>query len=211
MSKKNKELKSKPTVKYWHGGSAGRLVGDQLIPGTEVPEYSRVVAEMSPDVFNQQRPDYVHITTDRDMAYDYAISYAKYGPAALYEVKPLGHLEHDPDYPRGVSHRCRSALVISVAPDVITSELVETGAAHGYETWDDGSPLYDDEGFALPAKKHQYFGVKAAHLKSLGIYADFDAINERCVTTVKELRPSLSPEHFAEYQQRAASANAFGL
>lgn len=211
MPKSKRKSNDKPAVVYWHGGAAGRTVGDQLIPGTEVEDYAKVVATMTPELFDQQRPDYVHITTDRSMAFDYAVSHAKFGPAALYQVKPLGHLEHDPDYPRGISHRCRTATVLAVEPDVISIESVPTGAAFGYETWDDGSPLYDSGGYPLPAKKHQYFGVKASHLHPLGIHADFDVINEHCMKTVQELRPNLTPEDFAEYQRKSSSSSAFGL
>lgn len=190
-----------PVVEYWHGGASGREVEDQLVPGTEAPGYSHVVASMTPEQFAEQRPDFVHITSDRNLAFDYAISFAKFGPAALYRVRPLGHLEHDPDYPRGVSYRCRSALVLAVEPDVITAETVETGAARGYETWDDGSPLYDDEGYPSPNRMQQHFGITAAHLRSLGQGADIDAINNRAIQTARELRPDLSLEDVREYQQ----------
>jgi hypothetical protein len=203
MGRKNKaSRKAKaPVVEYWHGGASGREVGDQLVPGTQVPGYSHVVASMTPEEFAEQRPDFVHITSDRNLAFDYAISFAKFGPAALYRLRPLGHLEHDPDYPRGVSHRCRSALVLAVEPDVITAETVETGAARGYETWDDGSPLYDDEGYPLPNRLQQHFGITPAHLRSLGHGADIDAINNRVIQTARDLRPGLSPEDVREYQQ----------
>lgn len=212
MGKKNGSAKKESAVVYWHGGAAGRAIGDQLIPGTEVPGLSETFASISPELFDQQRPDYVHITTDRNLAFDFAISCARTGPAVLYRVRPLGHLEHDPDYPRGISHRCKGALVLAVEPDVITAETPETGAAMGYETWDDGSPLYDRDGYALPAKKHRYFGVKPAHLQSLGYHPDFDAINERCVQTVRDLRPDITPRDFMEYQQNSASSsNSFEL
>lgn len=190
-----------PVIEYWHGGAAGRGVGEKLVPGTEAPGYSHVVESMSPDEFDQQRPDFVHITKDRNLAFDYAVSFAKFGPASLYRVRPLGHLEHDPDYPRDVSHRCLSALVIAVEPDAITAETAETGAARGYETWDDGSPLYDSNGYPLPNKVQQHFGVTPAHLRSLGYAADIDEINHRAVQTVQSLHPNLSAEDVAEYQK----------
>lgn len=190
-----------PAVEYWHGGAAGREIGEQLVPGTVAPGYSHVVDSMTPAEFAEQRPDYVHITTDRNLAFDYAISFAKFGPAALYRVRPLGHLEHDPDYPRGVSHRCRTALVLAVEPDVITAETAETGAARGYETWDDGSPLYDGEGYPLPNKMQQHFGITPDQLRSLGYGADIDAINSRVVQLAREMRPDLTPEDVLEYQR----------
>jgi hypothetical protein len=198
----SKKGKSKqPAIEYWHGGASGRGVGEQLVPGTEAPGYSHVVDRMSPEDFAQQRPDYVYITSDRNFAFDYAVSFAKFGAASLYRVKPLGHVEHDPDYPRGVSFRCRAALVLAVEPDVITEETAETGAARGYETWDDGSPLYDPAGYPLPNKVQQHFGVTPAHLRSLGYGADFDLINLRSVETVRTLHPDLSPRDILEYQQ----------
>jgi hypothetical protein len=200
MGRKKKE----PESVYWHGGAVGRAIGDHLIPGTDVPGYSNIVtAIFATGKFDELRPDYVYITTDRNLAFDYAISWAKFGPAAaLYRVKPLGHLEHDPDYPRGISHRCRSAVVLAVEPDVITAETPETGAAFGYETWDDDSPLYDSEGYPLPNKTHQHFGVTPAHLRSLGYRADFEAIAYRCTQEMRELNPNLTPADFIAYQQK---------
>ena len=174
-----------------------------MVPGTDAPGYSHIVAAMTDAEFDEIRPDYVHITIDRNLAFDYAISYARsgLGPAALYRVKPLGHLEHDPDYPRGISHRCKSALVLALEPDVITGETGETGAALGYETWADGSPLYDTDGYPLPNQLQEHFGVKPSHLRSLGYHADFDMINKRCVETLRKLRPDLTQGDVLEYQR----------
>lgn len=206
-----KKKEKGPAVEYWHGGSAGRAVGELLVPATDVPAYSQAIAEIPKELFNQQRPDYVHITTDRNLAFDYAISGAKYGPVALYRVKPLGHLERDPDYP-AVSHRCRSAMVLSVEPDVITAETPDTGAHLRHSTWDDGSPLYDSEGYPLPNKTHRHFGVKASDLRALGYGANFDMIANQCTQTMVGLNPNLKPKDFIEYQQKLSSTNsAFGL
>lgn len=207
-----KKRQKDPAPEYWHGGSAGRAVGERLIPATEIPAYSRAMAEMTKELFDQQRPDYVHITMDRNLAIDYAISSAKHGPAALYRVKPLGHVDRDPDYPPGVSQRCRSAIVLSVEPDVITAETADTGAHLSYSTWDDGSPLYDSEGYPLPNKMHHYFGVKATHLRSLGYGANFDAIESHCRQTMLALKPNLELKDILEYQRRSSStSSAFGL
>jgi hypothetical protein len=199
-----KKKEKGPVVEYWHGGAAGRAVGDLLIPGTDVPAYSQVIADMTKELFDQQRPDYVHITVDRNLAIDYAILNAKFGAAALYRVKPLGPLEGDPDYPQGVSHRCSRALVLSVEPDVITSETPDTGAHLGYSTWADDSPLYDSDGYPLPNKMHQHFGVKASHLRSLGYGADFEAIEVLCRKTMFKLNPTLKQQDFLAYKEKPA-------
>lgn len=208
MGKQKRASKKDPAVEFWHGGPAGRAVGDLLIPGTEAPGISQVVDEMSPEMFAQQRPDFVHITIDRNLALDYSILSAKLGPAALYRVKPRGPLQPDPDYPRGISQRCRAAVVLAVEPDVITAETPDTGAHLGYSTWDDGSPLYDTDGYPLPNKIHQSSGVKPSHLRGLGYGADFDAIAELCTRTMRELH---SKGAIPSQQKSSLSSNAFGL
>jgi hypothetical protein len=89
MGKKNGSTKKESAVVYWHGGAAGRAIGDQLIPGTDVPGLSEKFASITPELFDQQRPDFVHITTNRNLAFDFAISCAQTGPAVLYRVKTL--------------------------------------------------------------------------------------------------------------------------
>jgi hypothetical protein len=208
MGKQKRTNKKDLAVEYWHGGPAGRAVGDLLIPGTEAPGISHGVDEMTPEIFAQQRPDFVYITIDRNLALDYSILNAKLGPAALYRVKPRGPLQPDPDYPSGISHRCRAAVVLAVESDVITAETPDTGAHLGYSTWDDGSPLYDSDGYPLPNKIHQSSGVKPSHLRGLGYGADFDAIANLCTRTMHDLH---SKDGNPRQLRSSSSRDSFGF
>lgn len=60
-------------AKYWHGGAPGLLVGDHIIPRSELPleNYDRLM-EHSYDPTDLGR---VYITTDRDFALGWAIRY----------------------------------------------------------------------------------------------------------------------------------------
>ncbi|WP_157407748.1 hypothetical protein [Arthrobacter sp. ZBG10] len=179
---------------YWHGGAAGRAVGEALIPGVQVPGYRHVVAAFTPQGFAEYRPDFAYITTDRDLAFDYAVEYYKLGlgPSSLYKVVPLGKSTHDPDYPTGVSFRCKGSRVVAVELDEFTVLTKETGAALRYRTWDDNSPLFDNDGYPLPNKVQKHFGVTAEDLRNLGYGADFSAIHQRCMELVGIRNPGIT-------------------
>jgi hypothetical protein len=147
-----KKYSAKPL--YWHGGSAGLTVGDRLLPLAQVPSQQGLLG-LRPlrhaDVYD---PQHLYVTTDRDLDLDFAIDFVKFigKPAALYQVRTLGSLMHDKDYPRGVSFGCaQGAIVSGVTP--VESSMAKTGAARGYKTWSDHCPMYDTEGYALPNKR----------------------------------------------------------
>lgn len=176
---------------FWHGGAAGRKVGDFLIPGTQVPGYRRVLQSMSEADRAEYRPDFAYVTTDRDLAFDYALQLLLLGPVALYRVTPEDPT-HDPDYPQGVSFRCSRAQIVAIEPDRFSSTTRDTGAARRYITWDDGSRMYDDAGYALPNKLHQHLGMTPAHLRSLGFEAPFHLIERMCSETIRRLHPRIT-------------------
>ncbi|MEJ1116831.1 hypothetical protein WBN73_21205 [Paenarthrobacter sp. CCNWLY172] len=200
-SRLRKQGNREDAVIYWHGGAAGRRAGDELVPGVQVPGYRHVVSALSPESFADYRPDYAYITSDRNLAFDFAAQYFKLGlgPAAVYKVVPVGKTSHDPDYPVGVSFRCRAARVLTVEPDVFNASTPETGAALGYTTWDDDSPMYDASGYPLPNKLQQHFGVGAHHLWSLGKGAGFPEIHRRCSEVLKQL--GVTQSDINEYQR----------
>lgn len=184
---------------YWHGGAAGRQVGDQLIPGIEVPGYRDVFLSQNHEFLNDYRPDFAYITTDRDLALDYAIQVAKGGgrirrPASLYEVVPIGNIMQDPDYPIGVSFRCQSAQVRAVEiSDVLPGEKL-TGAGYKYMTWDDGSRQYDEDGYPLPNLTLQHYGITATDLRPLGYGADINRVMELGSVIMQRANPSITQE-----------------
>lgn len=176
---------------FWHGGAAGRKVGDFLIPGTQVLGYQRVLQSMSEAGRAEYRPDFTYVTTDRDLAFDYALQLLLLSPVALYRVIPENPT-HDPDYPPGVSFRCSRAQVVAIEPDRFSSATRHTGAARRYVTWDDGSRMYDNDGYPLPNKLHQHLGVTPAHLRNLGSEAPFHLIERRCSETIQRLHPRIT-------------------
>ena len=93
-----------------------------------------------------------------------------------------------PDYPPGISFRCSRAQVVAIEPDRFSPTTPDTGAARRYVTWDNGSRMYDNDGYSLPNKLHQYLGVTPAHLRNLGFEAPFHLIERRCSETVRKLR-----------------------
>ncbi|KIA73415.1 hypothetical protein ANMWB30_23420 [Arthrobacter sp. MWB30] len=207
---KGKRLRTKDTgsvaIDYWHGGAAGRAIGDMLVPGIQVAGYrDTVLASMSESTLADYRPEFTYITTDRDLAFDFAVLHQKsgLGASALYKVSPLGSVTHDPDFPAGVSFRVGGAKVLTIEPDEFTPLTRESGASLGYTTWDDGSPMYDSNGFPLPNKMQRYFGIQPEDLRPLGFAAEFHAIHGRCMTLIKEKNPGgISPTEFARAKAR---------
>lgn len=176
---------------FWHGGAAGRQVGDFLIPGTEVPGYRNYLQRMSKEMLAEYRPDFVYITTEKDLAFDYAVYFSQLGPAALYKVVPE-RVEHDPDYPSGVSFRCSRAQVISIEEHEFSPGTPLTGASLRHQTWSDGSQLYSDDGFPLPNRAQARLGVLPEDLRGLGYNATFTDISRRITKVVEERNPGIT-------------------
>ncbi|WGP07744.1 hypothetical protein QFE97_08245 [Bacillus subtilis] len=63
-----------------------------------------------------------------------------------------------------------------------------------YMVWDDGTRLYDDEGFAQPNKLMHRFGVTAFDLASLGADADFTDVYRRAAQIITQKNPTLTEE-----------------
>lgn len=179
-------------VTYWHGGSTGRSVGDELIPGAEVARRTGVGHLINKEDFQDYRPDFVYITTDRDLAIDFGILQGHVLPAALYRVAPIGAVQHDPDFPRGVSFRCLRAEVLEVEMGGLDESTPLTNASYHYQTWDDGEDLYDTNGYARPSKAARHLGVTEGDLYRLGRYPDFPYINARCSEIVAARNPGLT-------------------
>lgn len=198
---RKQEATRKETV-YWHGGAPGRVVGEELIPGDQVPGYVHLDALTQEDLA-EYRPDFVYVTTDRDLAHDFAVKHVQLdGAAALYRVVPLDKPTHDPDYPAGVSFRCTAAKVTAVESDPFSDSTRLTGAALRYTTWDDNSRMYDESGYPLPNKLQRHFGVTPEHLRHLGYGAEFPDIHQRCAQVVMELNPGITQADLDDYLQR---------
>ena len=92
---------------YYHGGFPGLKRGDYVWPPSETGV--RSCSEFG--AAGVHRPDRVYITTDRDAAAMWAACF----PLSLgrvYEVKPIGDIETDPDcVADGLSFQCERARV----------------------------------------------------------------------------------------------------
>lgn len=112
-------------MRYWHGGvpdlKPGDLItppppgqGPHLVDGCAVCEARRAGMPLATDDNN---PDWVYITTDREYARLYAAGWPR---GALYQVEPIGALHdrsaHDPLPSWGVA----AARVLVVYDPVVT-------------------------------------------------------------------------------------------
>lgn len=170
------------------------------MPGVQVPGYEQIAHLLTGKDWEDYRPDFVYITTDRNLAYDFAVlQFELDEAAALYRVVPLTKPTHDPDFPPGISFRCAAARVVAVEPELFSASTKVSGAAIGYATWDDHSPLYDPDGYALPNKLQRHFGVTPEHLRHLGYAANFEDIRRRCQQVLKSLNPGITQADFDRY------------
>lgn len=105
-------------MRLWHGGVPGMKAGSTLLPpdltgAQSLSEYRQMVGAGA-DVL---RTDRVFVAADREVARAYA---ALKPNGALYEVRPLGELEEDPDCTvPGLSWQCRAAVVVSVVDPLV--------------------------------------------------------------------------------------------
>jgi hypothetical protein len=165
------EEQAADTRQFWHGGRTGRSPGEVLVPGNLIPDYAEFLNLIPTDHKKELGINWVYVTTDRDLAFDYAVRFAdRFGSASLYEVAPAGILHPDPDYPNveGLSHRVRRATVVTVEQTLDQSApYANTGAGQRYMTWDDGTPMYDSNLFPLPNLLQRELGVTALDLRVL--------------------------------------------
>lgn len=125
QGRKNHAPETSP--RYWHGGAPGLRPGDLITPrpdsdtrhlvdGCPTCEARKAGQQLADDDNN---PELVYITTDREYARLYAAGYPR---GALYRVQPIGELtdrlhgEHDPVPSWG----CTSARVLTVYDAVVT-------------------------------------------------------------------------------------------
>lgn len=106
-------------TRYFHGGYPGLKPGDMLLPpdttGTE-HRLSAIAAEHGGPAYST-RTDVVYMAASRNVARAFA---AFYPDGALYEVRPKGELEPDPDSGiDGLSWQCPAAEIVAVVDPVV--------------------------------------------------------------------------------------------
>jgi len=165
---------------YWHGGPAGLAPGSRLLSPavtghTSIP--APELAALAP--FDVGRRNRVYFTVDRQMARGHAAAAGiRAGRGALYRVRPDGDVEHDPDFPPGISWCARSALILAVDElDVTMTDQQLSQALNRYNTWDNGSPMYDDAGRVQLSPQMRGLGIRQHTLDALfPAWADYGAV-----------------------------------
>lgn len=143
-------------VTYWHGGAPGIAAGDRLLTPVALMLSGHVYAPRdAPGLPPTTSLERVYFTTDRQFARAHAHRYElitaagkRVGRGSLYRVRPIGRVEEDPDYEgSGVSWCAPSGIVLEVEEPKVSMRAVDAERAIGqYCTWDDGRPMYLDDG-----------------------------------------------------------------
>ena len=175
MSKKHKKkpVRRAPGRTLYHGGAPGLRPGDRLRPAAELrllpAQYEVTFIDYDSD------PNYVYLTSDRRLARSYAAKWTdprqgQVGQGDLYEVTARGPLGEDPDYPHrpGLSVTAAAAVVVRVLEQRVRPTDDTLAYAGQFSTWEDGAPMYDRHGYALPSTLAQEIGITAADLRHLG-------------------------------------------
>lgn len=113
------------TVRYWHGGAPDLHPGDlieprpaddtrHLVDDCPVCEARRRGEQLDSD---DNDPNLIYITTDRDYARFYANGYPR---GALYRVEPVGELVDRTEYDPVPSWGCSAARVLTVYDPVVS-------------------------------------------------------------------------------------------
>ncbi len=144
-------------AEFWHGGIGGLAVGEEIIPpsdqGVGAPAHSALFMA-------EARADRVYFATDRELARVFAsIAFRGQGAGAVYRVQPIGNVLTDPDFP-AVGLHSRRALILDV--EELTSPLTteeEVRREAPYLTWDDGRPIYDEDGRIQVTWQMEQYGL----------------------------------------------------
>lgn len=205
-----KAPKVRPT--YWHGGAAGRSVHDSILPASQVPEMRLLYSTVPQGMLGTFQQDFVYITTNEGLAFNYAQRYAQATgePGALYRVAPSREPLHDVDYPVGISFRCRAAVVLDVVGGPIAGNAPLSVQGLQANTWQDGTQVYDPQGYPLPNKVQKKFGVTPADLRGLGIGAAMPDILSHASRVVQRKNPGITQDQINAADPALALLDARG-
>ncbi|MCU1416140.1 MAG: hypothetical protein JWP32_314 [Schumannella sp.] len=131
------------SLTLWHGGVAGRDVGDRLLP----PTHTNALGNLADMGLKESRRDRVYFTTDRELARVFAAAVTRMiGQSALYRVEPIGEMDVDPDFPT-VGFQAKQALILEVVEtNVSLSATEELERQRPYLVWTDDRHIYDENG-----------------------------------------------------------------
>lgn len=173
-------------TRYWHGGVPGLRPGDTIRPAARLRAtpliYAVSHAHPSGEAYSAD-PDLAYVTTDKTLAKAFAAKalHAAGVGGDLYNVRPRGPLEPDPDYDHhpGTSFTCTAAKIVAVVERGLTLTPELKTYASRFTTWDDGGLMYNREGHALPSRPMREIGLTEDDLRSLGTTPDYDQIITR--------------------------------
>jgi rifampin ADP-ribosylating transferase len=101
------QTNAQSVARYFHGGHRGLKVGDYILPPSETGRSS--VSDFGAQ--SVHRKDRVYVTASQGDAEFFASASRE---PVVYEVKPEGQLEPDPDCISSVSFACPKAKIISI-------------------------------------------------------------------------------------------------
>jgi hypothetical protein len=97
-------------MNYYHGGFPGLRIGELVLP----PAITGAASTASFGADRVCRRDRVYVTTEMSAAVLFAAGHPS-TRGVVYEVEPIGQLEHDPDCMLyGMSFQCEKARVLRV-------------------------------------------------------------------------------------------------
>ena len=160
-----------PEPAYWHGGFPGIPVGAHLLSPQDAA-VARIPISYTPRehpaLGRVSRTDRVYFSTSEEFARAYAFQTEITTPSGqlasrgtLYQVQPVGTVEEDPDYAgHSVSWCSPRAIVIDVVETDVRMRLRDATKAIGiYMTWDDGRPIYLEDGRLSLTWQMESFGL----------------------------------------------------
>lgn len=167
---------------FWHGGAPGIPVGKRIRPAAGLP----MPARYRLGDYYCADPQRVYITVDRKLATAFAAEWRptenldNAGHGVLYRVRPLGDLGHDPDFSHhpGLSYTCKVAVVEEVVETEVEENFTIEFHRLSFSYWEPGAPMYDENGYMLPAPIMREHGITASSLRELGRLPDFHALDQ---------------------------------
>lgn len=147
-----------PDAAYWHGGAPGLTVGSPLLSPAAAAAAGVATSHTPrdrPEIGLVARADRVYFSSDQNFARAYAFQTeittragVTLSRGTLYQVSPVGPIEEDPDFAgRRISWCAPTARIIAIVGiDVRMRARDATKAIGSYSSWDDGRPMYLDDG-----------------------------------------------------------------
>ena len=143
---------------YWHGGFPGIKVGQHLL-SPDAAAAARIPIAYTPRERPEHgivsRTDRVYFSTVQEFARAYAFQTEVVTPSGtltsrgtLYRIRPTGPVDEDPDFAgHGVSWCAPEAVVEEVVETDVRMRARDATRAIGiHSTWDDGRPIYLEDG-----------------------------------------------------------------